>query len=389
MSEIIITADTHIGNDRWPVSDYEYNEPLSEFVEYYHKNKIDLALVAGDLMHRRNSTVRALAYAQSWLHDLPNVHVVAGNHDSFSTPRSPSHIGLLQEGGLDYEPYFVPRDMATDVFIVCLPWPHYRVWEHELDLGTPIDQLLVHAEMRVYQQLESVLAHNKHNLPTLLVGHAHVYYGDSFSQQVYAVLVDGQAPASLLPESPRLLAGRDVLLSYKRLESMFNLVALGHIHDSKAKGYVGSTQPTDFADTGRKGFWHVTVDESGLGIHTKFIEYETALKVEHWQVRAEHISDLPDVTEHAVDVGRLTVQLVGNPTITVADAQRWLAYAARIPHGVSVLPLTRERRTEALGLTSVDFSDTREAITAWLQSKGQQAQQEGVLHELELIAGVQ
>lgn len=391
MSKIIIMADTHIGNNRWPVSRDRFNAPLEEFIQYAQVHEVDMAIVAGDLFHRRNPSTQDVFEANKFILNLQSsdatVRVVAGNHDTFATPGSPSALWYLA-GDVGMQTEVVAEEVMSpldDANIVYLPWLHYRYWTAE-GSDRPIDDLLHEAEQQVYESLEHTLKdlRRENDWPNILVGHAHVYYGDSFDPEH-------------TPDSPRLLAGRDVLLSYKWLTERFDLVALGHIHDASAKGYVGSTQPTDFADVGPKGFWRVDVparEEPPNVIPVKpgvtFVPFESYLRVKHWQVRAETVSDLRSIVvpeqgsrAYPVDIGRLTVQLIGNPTLTIAQAQDWLAGIAEIPHGVSLLPPTRERRIAALGAADVgDLSSIPDALGVWLQSKELGEQIEPVMQEL-------
>lgn len=369
MTKIAIMADPHIGNNRWPVDSGRYNQPLMEFVNYCHDNDVDLAIIAGDLFHQRNPTQQAIAEARELLDDLPGLRIVAGNHDTFTRPGSPSAVQLIGQSTLGWNTYEPGLNIRDDIGIVYLPWIHYRTYERDKGspgADAPIQERLGFAAEQTFKALEQCLNNpNMKGWPTLLVGHAHVYYGDSHDDS---------------PESPRLLAGRDVLLSWKRLKEMFDYVELGHIHDSQAVGYIGSTQPTDFADTGPKAFVYYEIE--GDRVEHKRVPYKTSLKVRHWQI-VEGEFDAAGAELERADIGKLTMQLAQGSTLTTAQAQKWLEAHCDIPMGVTLIPASRATRTEELGLQDVDYSSIPDALGAWCTSKSYDAAP--VLKELEAL----
>lgn len=362
MAELLIAADLHIGNDRWPVSPEVYDRPLEEILVYAGDNDIDAVIISGDFFHKRNPTTEERWRARLFIGNLRSmgieVYVVAGNHDTFSMPGSISTTDLLDD--VEYVHATQIHSLTSDklgAHVVSLPWPHYRkvLAGDTLSKDADIETQLQRAEQLVCDAIDKEIR-NATLRPRILVGHAHLYYGATWDHS---------------PESPRLLAGRDVLLPYNWLEERFDLIALGHIHNGELRGYVGSTQPTDFADNGPKYFWHVSTNAGkGLADVVK-VRYTSALTVEHWEFRAERESDLPRL-EKTVDIGKLTVQLTGEARLSNFQAHEWLRAHARISHGVTLIPPSRERRLATLGAEASDISSVPKALALWMRSKGVQ-----------------
>jgi len=272
---IMILADTHIGAERRPwlrklgVKHYQYDRPAAEAMLWAYQNKVDVTVIAGDMFDKRVPTPEDYIRGQQLAPDL----VVAGNHDVTAVGHTDAlwNMRHVVRGRSD-------TVLASDVQIVGLPWPRPVDWLHEAG-GTTIGDEIAETRSNLLEALDTRCKALSVDRPAILVGHAMVSYGGTD--------VDG----------PSLMLGKDVVLPYEALRALPNIggVYLGHVHDSTAPGYVGSTQPTDWGDTGPKSFTVVDIKKvdhadtpgpfnggvvvNGWNYVTRQIPYTTSLKL--------------------------------------------------------------------------------------------------------------
>ncbi|KKK56368.1 hypothetical protein LCGC14_3065230, partial [marine sediment metagenome] len=258
--KIVIAADLHVGANKFGTSNEKWAAPLVELVDYAIEHAVDAVAVAGDMFHHRRPTTWASQFVSDQLFRLTandiNVIGVDGNHDDGVALDTVSASWFI--GDNRWARKKVSSVHIDGVQIVLMPWVTPQAYQVQSDL--PLSQQLDEA------QFAAMIALGTHKMPdvvNILIGHAMVAYGPG---------ADDLAP------SPGLQwAGKDVVFDYNTLAKGFDAVYLGHVHDPRMKGFVGSSQPTDWGDAGQeKSFIEVDISKAPV-ITESYIPYKTSL----------------------------------------------------------------------------------------------------------------
>jgi len=277
---IAIAADTHIGANKFGVSAEKWNAPVVELVEYAIENKLDAVAIAGDVFHHRKPSPAAQQFMYDQIGHLKENKIVFfgadGNHDDEVREDSVSATWAFMEA-LQWARKTVSRLTGGKVNIVLLPWvtpQAYEVSEGTVETQNELTQAIV---------LDRISSLIRSDMPNVLIGHAMVSY----------------AGGTELAPSPGLQwAGKDVVFDYDALTANFDAVFLGHVHDPNQKGYVGSSQPTDWGDAGQaKRF--VVIDTDDMTTVGE-IPYKTSLKL----LDADPSTVIDDISKVRYNVAR-------------------------------------------------------------------------------------
>lgn len=231
-------ADVHLGvipDKGKPWSDIrarEVQESFSRVLRVAKKEKVDLLLIAGDLFHYPPTT-SMLKEVDAMLSDIPNMTtiIIAGNHD-YMTVASPYARYEFESDTVVLPCYHAKQDaeqMIFDDLKVCVTGISYDC------------QQITEA---IYDDLEP----NK-----------------EFSNYLQILLAHG-GDAKHCP------------IDYDRLrQAGFDYIALGHIHKPEIlvqdqMVYVGSLEPIDVTDTGKRGYLLGEVTDEHT-VRTKWIPF--------------------------------------------------------------------------------------------------------------------
>ena len=403
--KIVIIADWHCGKDRigrHRVSPEVWDAPAREAVAWAVENDADAFVVAGDLFDKRNPTTaeyeRALAIFQPLHHPrqfggagIPiDTWIIDGNHDIGASVASTPATWPFRVDDEHYCHFTGAASVnehitdALDLNLIALPWPRPVDYFHPGDQRLGLADELASTRDAVLTTLQGLASNPDPSLPAILVGHAMVAYGEAAAQ------------------SPNLLLGKDVVLPYDYLTSLPNVgaVALGHVHQP-GRGYVGSTQPTDFADVEPKSFTVIEITEGerrpptrfslpdGWDYETTTIPYETSLRAGNlnWKLETrenplghlkEDLAQMVHYDEGAepdFDVARVSVAL--RPDQQLEPHEVYAAIHDRFP-SVTVESVTidrpRERPTRlAEDTPSLVAVSPAEAARTWLAQSGYDA----------------
>ena len=312
---IAIAADTHIGANKFGVSDDKWRAPVVELVDYAIENKLDAVALAGDVFHSRKPSPSDQKFMYEQIKRLNNEMIAFmgadGNHDDEIAADSISGTWAFFSAML-WARKLPMSYVWGDTNFVFLPWvtpQAYEVSEGSLESQNELTQAVV------LDQLQKLLDPKQ---KSVLIGHAMVSY----------------AGGTELAPSPGLQwAGKDVVFDYDALAKNFDAVFLGHVHDPEQLGYIGSSQPTDWGDAEhRKGF--VVIDTEYLGKVENFIPYKTSIKLldANEDTQLEHLPFLYDVARYQQDVPAGSEP---SPE-TIADIRRKLSLVADVVESIEI-----------------------------------------------------
>lgn len=358
---IAAIADLHIGKDSWGVPAEKWDEPLYEFSEWVRANEADYVAIPGDVYDKRAPTPEEYRRFVTWLDSIHCPVVgVGGNHDAYATGEDtalwhmPWFDGVhMQQAGL---PYLLEGDSVSWLLV---PWP--RLLDYPADPGVSLEAWLRDAARQCEARILKLAEQAGNDKPLIVVGHAHVYYGAK-SKNIN----------EWAPPGPALIAGRDLLLSYEKLQHPnVSAVLLGHIHDPSQVSYVGSTQPTDLHDTVPKSFTVVDID--GPDVRYQRVPFDSSLKVADinidtvvWGPEHEAMNGF-----RPADVLRATLSLGPGDAWDVDRLRKQLEAKARVKFlGLKVEPYRAPRRVEQLtGGETPRLATVKEAVALWTQAR--------------------
>ena len=295
-------ADPHIGKNNvagHPVSAERWSAPMREVADYLSRNVAEVVVVAGDLGHDRRPTTengkRMFDTIQAFA-EHTSVVVVDGNHDAFPNGVPTTWPIARGEDSYGYGEVDVVSggvtlmDQYEDVNMIVVPYPFMPRG------GGTIDERLKAAKELTLAQIEHARSKADPDRPLMLVGHLMVSRGGTAMQ------------------GEPMMLGRDVVFPLEELREIMHPwpIVLGHVHQHDDV-YVGSTQPTDFADTGQKGFDVIRFQRiEGLWDWTKeFVPYKTSVTVGSfapiYDGQFPPIGDAP--AEPRTDMGRVRVSV--------------------------------------------------------------------------------
>ncbi len=198
---IAIAADTHIGANKFGVSDKKWRAPVVELVDYAIENKLDAVALAGDVFHSRKPSPSDQKFMYEQIKRLNNEMIAFmgadGNHDDEIAADSISGTWAFFSAML-WARKLPMSYVWGDTNFVFLPWvtpQAYEVSEGSLESQNELTQAVV------LDQLQKMLDPKQ---KSVLIGHAMVSY----------------AGGTELAPSPGLQwAGKDVVFDYDALAS--------------------------------------------------------------------------------------------------------------------------------------------------------------------------
>lgn len=256
---ILHTADLHLGLVRHSApgttsrSD-DFAATLMRFADVACDQKVDVAIIAGDVFHTRRPVPRDILALMKALNRLRErqitVLIAPGNHDgpdAVGDPRTHA-LGWMRElppKGVHVftEPFAHFLHYGTTGFgVVAVPYPHRRSFDALLPDLTPeerIEEISRRLESAIEVMYDKVSAMGAGHEPTIFVGHLSTL-GAALGTEV------------------TMRFGWDVAIRAAILDR-FDYGALGHIHRQQQVGetsyYPGSPEYMDFGEEGQpKGF---------------------------------------------------------------------------------------------------------------------------------------
>ena len=236
----IIIADAHIGADKFDTHPDRWDAPVREAFNFADEASADVVISCGDFMHKRNPTIAELLRRRELLaileaavipfievdgnHDRPNAE---GSHSALEIDNDNFDDGLLFQGQLSVSWF-------KHLKLIGLPWPRPTDYLNDEAMKLPIDEKIGITRNIILNTISDMMGRQT-DQPVILFGHAMLAYGPNHDRA----------------NDPGLILGKDVVLPYQAFTDAgltVNQIFMGHVHDPKSLGYVGSTQPTDWSD---------------------------------------------------------------------------------------------------------------------------------------------
>lgn len=227
----IHTADVHIGMSFKSASfgtavgqtrRAEIKETFFRILDECSENKVELLLIAGDLLEQDYVTVSDMKDLRNRFADMPNTHIciIAGNHDPIINERSMYSIMDWSENVHIFDTLMEKYSIeALDIDVYGFSWSTKEIREYGFDFLEISDQ-------------------DKTNILML--------HGDADNYQ-----------SEYLPLNMTDLFGKG-----------FDYIALGHIHKPDGTqhrwAYPGSPEPLDFSEKGPHGIIEGIIDEGNV-----------------------------------------------------------------------------------------------------------------------------
>jgi DNA repair exonuclease SbcCD nuclease subunit len=346
--KILIAADLHIGANKFKTTDEKWNQPVEELVNYAIYNELDAVAFAGDVFHSRrpSPTSQQFMYDQILKLKMKGIAFFGadGNHDDEVRADSVSATWAFVEatGWCRKKP---AQFLVGETNLVFLPWVTPQAYE--VSDGTLKSQLEL-TQAVALAELNSMIVADRKNV---LIGHAMVSYG--------------KGENDLAPSPGLQWAGKDVVFDYNTLANAFDAVYLGHVHDPRMEGYVGSSQPTDWGDAPQqKSFVVLDTDEWD----SQKIPYKTSLRL--LDARFQDFGGAAMKGKH-YDIGRWKAHIRADAEdITpeqIADTRKWMeTFCDR----VESIEVTKERVVVQRVATDTPLAAMRpeEAADAWIRN---------------------
>ena len=259
-------ADTHLGRTTHSTpgttsrSD-DLGATLLRFADVAVEEKVDLALLPGDLFHGRRPVPKDLLYLTEALAKLRKAKILAllsgGNHDGTDTvgderTHALAWLNALAPDGVrmftNAKATTLRLDNGQAFNIVATPYPHKRAFDAlmpEMDPDERVEWISRAYEKSVDTMIDSVQA-GMPDLPTIFMGHVSVV-GATLGSEV------------------SMRFGWDVTVGSGVFDKV-DYAALGHIHRqqqiSEKCWYSGSPEFLDFGEAGQtKGFLLVDIQK--------------------------------------------------------------------------------------------------------------------------------
>lgn len=253
--KILHTSDWHLGQNFMGKSRVEEHKVfLSWLLQTIKEKQIEILLVSGDIFDTGTPPNYALELYYNFLKELSNIKtlittiIIAGNHDSISTLKAPKqllevlNVHVITSGDED-ENVIIPIYKNDDLkSIVCaVPFLRDSVIRESLS-GKTISQKekLANSGIKAYYEncySKALELKQDKNIPIIAMGHL-TTVGSRSSQSERDIYIGGTI---------------DIGGDY--LASMFDYVALGHLHINQIVGssshvrYCGSPIPLSFSES--------------------------------------------------------------------------------------------------------------------------------------------
>ncbi len=238
--KLLHTSDWHLGQNFMGKSRVEEHEAfLSWLLETIEQKQIELLLVSGDIFDTGTPPNYALELYYNFLKQLSQVNslnttiITAGNHDSVSTLKAPKqllealNVHVIVNGDED-ENIIIPikEDDNTKAIVCAVPFLRDSVIRQSLGGETVSDKekLANNGIKAYYEKAYNKAKELEQNTPIIAMGHL-TTVGTRSSESERDIYIGGT-----------LDIGGDYLAS------MFDYVALGHLHINQTVGSVKGTQ---------------------------------------------------------------------------------------------------------------------------------------------------
>ncbi len=397
--KILHFADLHLGVETYGSVDpatglstrlLDVLRALDEVVEYAVANGVDLVLFCGDAYksrdpsqtHQREFAKRLRRLSENGIpvfllvgnHDLPNAVGRATAVEIFDT-LAVNHIYVGNRPDI----YRISTKRG-DVQVVALPWlRRSALLSREETKNLTIDQTNDQLQEMMTRRLLSVISALDPNLPTLLAAHVSV--------------------ATAKPGSERsMVVGRDpVLLLGNVAQSVFDYVALGHVHRQQVLiqnppvVYAGSLERFDFGDEGQdKGFFVVDVELRGKGRHVthefhkvnarRFMTLEVYIDIGDVEPT---VAVLKAIAQHEAEIKdaivRVQLSLPGTLEASLRDAE--INKALRVAHYVTIAKEVRQEARLRLSEWTTQKLTPVDALKKYLETKKVSDERQKILLE--------
>lgn len=345
----------------------DLGETLLRFADTAIEEKVDLAVLPGDLFHTRRPVPRDLLYLAKSLVKLRRADIFTaisgGNHDGSDTVGDESSHALAWMTALSLPGVVMFTTAKHSVVklsndkllnIVATPYPHKRAFDAVLPDAAPeerVEQISRAYEKAVDAMIDDIQERNP-NYPTLFMGHVSVV-GAALGSEV------------------SMRFGMDVT-ARSGLFDKVDYAALGHIHRQQQIGekawYAGSPEYMTFGEEGHpKGFLLVDFDK-GRAPKVEVIDSQPRpmLTVEMHESATGWAPSVTSIPDGAM------IQLLIHPQEAVSKSvlSRMVrdyrtAGASFVTHKV-ILP---ERLTTVRAQLSAE-SEAEESLRAWLVEGG-------------------
>ena len=253
--KVLHTSDWHLGQNFMGKSRLEEHQAfLSNLLQIINEKQIDVLLVSGDIFDTGTPPNYALELYYNFLKELSNIKtllttiITAGNHDSISTLKAPKqllevlNVHVITTGDVD-EKNIIPiyKNEALTSIVCAVPFLREGVIRASLG-GETISQKeqLANSGIKAYYEncyTKALELKNDKQIPIIAMGHL-TTVGSRSSQSERDIYIGGTI---------------DIGGDY--LASMFDYVALGHLHINQIVGnnqhvrYSGSPIPLSFSES--------------------------------------------------------------------------------------------------------------------------------------------
>jgi len=250
--KLLHTSDWHLGQNFMGKSRVKEHEAfLSWLLDVLKEKEVQLLLVSGDIFDTQTPPNYALELYYDFLKELSGLQtlsatiITAGNHDSISTLKAPKkllqalNVHVITSGDKD-EDVIIPVGNPQKALVCAVPFLRDSVIRQSFEGQTISDkEKLANEGIKAYYQnvYEKALQRkNATDIPVIATGHL-TTVGSRTSQSERDIYIGGT-----------LDIGGDYLAS------MFDYVALGHLHINQKVGvdnvrYSGAPIPLSFSES--------------------------------------------------------------------------------------------------------------------------------------------
>jgi len=342
MVKILHGADFHLGLTRFS-GRYDASEDAAQtlrtFTDTALEERVDLAIIAGDLFHTRRPGPGDLYEAVRAIEEITSsgvtLIITPGNHDGPSVIEDPRSHTLAWLNALNFAGLHVVLEenaFATNgVRVVSVPYPHKRAYDDELS-DEPLEERVKEASRRLEIRIKALIRDAKRmdtSYPLVFIGH---------------LTVEG----AMLGTEREMHVGWDVTLPQRVLRP-FHYSALGHIHRQQAIGpawYAGSPSYVSFSEEGDpKGFLLAEIE--GNACHVDRVD-SNARPVKTFDLYGTVLSDDEDQARDAI----VKVRIHGD--VDPADLNRIIVRLRNNGAAYIGLEHIRDDETPSLGADYID-----------------------------------
>lgn len=285
-------ADLHLGFRTYEKENYDPFTSLNFAVNYAIEHKVDLFLIAGDILDRRDPPAfiqRGFARSiRKLLKNQINVFILTGNHEGAPNPKRDIHLDLYNE--LKIEGVTVAKKMdyfrVKDLNIIAVPYPFKRnLLSKEEYKDKSEDEIGIIMNQKIVSGIGKLLEGIDRSLPTILVAHLPLLEGE-------------------VGEERYIYFSTDTPLSTEDIDRKeFSYIAMGHFHKMQVLSskkfvhpivYPGSLDRINFGEEmDKKGFFDVEISKETKKPSFIFIENPFARKF--YTIRVTNDNDTENI----------------------------------------------------------------------------------------------